>query len=81
MDKNNFLYPRSTYHGNFEPKNLVFNDNLQEFSQTIGYIANLQTGGKISSFQAYLKVKAAYKRLKRSKKALGISESNSQEDA
>lgn len=70
MDKHDFLYPRSTFYGEFSPKNLVFNANLQEFSQTISYIANLQTGGKISPFQAYQQIKAAYKRLKHSKKEL-----------
>lgn len=70
MDKDDFLYPRSTFYGEFNPKNLVFNANLQEFSQTINYIANLQTGGKISPFQAYQQIKAAYKRLKHSKKEL-----------
>ncbi len=70
MDKHDFLYPRSTFYGEFNPKNLVFNANLQEFSQTINYIANLQTGGKISPFQAYQQIKAAYKHLKHSKKEL-----------
>ena len=78
MDKHNFLYPRSTYHGEFKPEYLVFNANLQEFSQSIGYIANLQTGGKISPIQAYEQIKAAYKCLKRSKKELGIGSNNSQ---
>ena len=77
MEKHDFLYPRSSYYGKFEPKYLVFNANLQEFSQTISYIANLQTGGKISSFQAYQRVKAAYKRLKQSKKELEIGKSDS----
>jgi hypothetical protein len=80
MDKQDFLYPRSSYHGEFQPKYLVFNANLQEFSQSIGYIANLQTGGKISPFQAYQQIKAAYKYLKRSKKELGIGDNNSQQD-
>lgn len=79
MDKHDFLYPRSYYHGEFQPKYLVFNDNLQEFSQRIDYIANLQTGGKISPNQAYQQIKAAYKCLKRSKKELGIGNNNSQQ--
>ncbi|MEO1430900.1 MAG: hypothetical protein AAFV71_17915 [Cyanobacteria bacterium J06633_8] len=79
MGKNNFVYSCSSYHEGFE-KNLVFNADLQEFSQTIINITSLQTGGKISSFQAYLQVKAAYKRLKRSKKVLQIGDSDSQQD-
>lgn len=76
MEKNNFLYSGSPYDTGFE-KNLVFNANLQEFCQTISNITNLQTLGKISSSQAYLQIKAAYKRLKHSKKSLGITNNNS----
>ena len=80
MDKHDFLYSRSTYHGDLEGNYLVFNGYLQEFSQTIGYIANLQTGGKISQNQAFVQIKDAYKRLKHCKKVLGIGNSNSQQD-
>ena len=69
MDKHDFLYPRRFYRGDLQPKNVVFNANLQEFSQTVEYIANLQTGGKISAELAYQQIRAAYKRLKHSKKA------------
>ena len=78
MDKDDFLYPRSYYRGEFDRKSLIFNANLQEFSQTIGYIANLQTGGKMTPFQAYQEIKLAYKRLKHSKKELDIDSNNSQ---
>ena len=71
-DKNNFLYPRSPYHGNVQPENLVFNANLQEFAQKISYICNLETGGKIPPQEAYKKIKKLWKKLKRSKKELGI---------
>ncbi|MEM7555598.1 MAG: hypothetical protein AAF378_16160, partial [Cyanobacteria bacterium P01_A01_bin.84] len=64
MDKHDFLYPRSFYNGDFKPNNLVFNANLQEFSQAVGYIVNLQTGGKISPLQAYKQIQKAYKSLK-----------------
>lgn len=69
-----FLYPRHHYHGKFTPQNLTFNANLQEFSQAVGYICALETGGKISSQEAYQQIKKLYKQLKRSKKALGIGE-------
>ena len=42
--KNNFLYPKSSYHGEFlpsNPNNLLFNADLQEFAQ-ISYIALLK---------------------------------------
>ncbi|OKH43304.1 hypothetical protein NIES2101_30845 [Calothrix sp. HK-06] len=73
-DKDKFLYPRSRYYGQFDPKNLVFNANLQEFAQKIGYITALETSGKLSPEDAYNQVKALWKQLKRSKKELGIGE-------
>jgi hypothetical protein len=72
LDKHEFLYPRHTYQGKFTPINFVFNDNLQEFSQSVLYISGLHTGGKLSSEEAYKKVKKLWKQLKRSKKAMAI---------
>jgi hypothetical protein len=74
QDKNNFLYPQSRYYGKFEPEKLVFNANLQEFSQKISYITCLETGGKISQEDAYKQIKALWKELKNSKKQLAIGE-------
>ncbi|WP_017654203.1 DUF7219 family protein [Fortiea contorta] len=67
-----FLYPRSAYHGQFKPEHLVFNANLQEFSQKVSYICNLQTGGKISPEEAYQEIHLLWKQLKRAKKELEI---------
>ncbi|MBN3925702.1 hypothetical protein [Nostoc sp. NMS4] len=72
QDKNNFLYPRSRYYGKFQPENLVFNANLQEFSQKISYITSLETGGKLSQEEAYEQIKALWKQLKHSKKQLAL---------
>jgi hypothetical protein len=72
QDKNSFLYPRSRYYGKFQPENLVFNANLQEFSQKISYITCLETGGKLSQEEAYEQIKALWKELKHSKKQLAI---------
>ncbi|MFN6488264.1 MULTISPECIES: hypothetical protein [unclassified Nostoc] len=72
QDKNSFLYPRSRYYGKFQPENLVFNANLQEFSQKISYITCLETGGKLSQEEAYEQIKALWKELKQSKKQLAI---------
>ncbi|MEL6163474.1 MAG: hypothetical protein AAFR37_06830 [Cyanobacteria bacterium J06628_3] len=76
-DKENFLYPRSRYYGQFNPEDLVFNANLQEFAQKTGYIVNLQTSGKITSEEAYRQIKALWKKLKHSKKELGIDDETS----
>ncbi|MEH1924498.1 DUF7219 family protein [Nostoc sp.] len=72
QDKNSFLYPRSRYYGKFQPENLVFNANLQEFAQKITYITCLETGGKLSQDEAYERIKVLWKQLKHSKKQLAI---------
>jgi hypothetical protein len=72
--KNNFLYPRAPYHGEFKPENLAFNANLQEFAQKVSYICNLETAGKLGNADAYKKIKALWKELKLSKIGLGIGE-------
>jgi hypothetical protein len=73
-DENNFFYPRSRYYGQVKPENLVFNANLQEFAQKVGYITNLETNGKLNPEDAYEQIKALWKQLKHSKKELGIAQ-------
>jgi hypothetical protein len=70
--KSNFLFPQSRYRGNFKPENLVFNANLQEFSQRVSYITNLETNGKMTPEESYREIKALWKSLKQSKKSLQI---------
>jgi hypothetical protein len=70
----NFLHPRSSYHGKVKPENLVFNANLQEFAQKVSYICNLETAGKIETKEAYKKIKDLWKALKTSKHELRIGE-------
>ncbi|WGV27075.1 DUF7219 family protein [Halotia branconii] len=71
-DKNKFIYPRSRYYGQTKPENLVFNANLQEFTQIVSYISCLETSGKLAPLEAYQQIKAVWKQLKHSKKKLGI---------
>jgi hypothetical protein len=78
-EKDDFLYPRSTYRGEVKPENLVFNANLQEFAQKVSFICNLETNGKMAPLDAYQQIKALYKQLTQSKKELGIGESPFQE--
>ncbi|MBW4615592.1 MAG: hypothetical protein KME21_20410 [Desmonostoc vinosum HA7617-LM4] len=66
VDKHNFLYHRYQYSGKFTPSQLVFNANLQEFSQRVGYICNLQTGGKLSHTEAYQQIEALWEQIKQS---------------
>jgi hypothetical protein len=72
QEKEDFLYPRSRYYGEFSPEHLAFNANLQEFAQRITYICCLETGGKLTPDEAYKQIKQSWKDLKRSKKGLGI---------
>lgn len=65
-----FLTPRSKYQGEFSPQGLAFNANLQEFAQRVSLICGLETGGKISSAQAYDDIKKLWKEVKASKKNL-----------
>ena len=68
--KDDFLYSQARYRGEFSPENLAFNANLQEFTQKVGYICALETNGKISTKEAYDRIKKLWRQLKASKKAL-----------
>jgi len=72
MKQQDFLEPRSRYYGRFNPQNLVFNANLQEFACKISYISNLETAGKLTNEEAYQKISLLWERLKRSKQELKI---------
>ena len=69
-----FLYSNNRYHGDFKPENLVFNNNLQEFTQRVSFICSLETSGKLTPEESYRQIKALWKELKRSKKELGIGQ-------
>lgn len=58
------------YHGDFTPANLVFNDNLQEFSYQVSIICALETSGKITPQEAYKRIKKLWKQVEESKKNL-----------
>ncbi|MCU0525624.1 MAG: hypothetical protein MUF72_12455 [Elainella sp. Prado103] len=68
--KEQFFYPRARYYGEFNPENLAFNANLQEFAQKVAFICGLETGGKISPDEAYEEIRRLWKTLKRSKAEL-----------
>lgn len=67
-EKEDFLYPKSKYRGEFTPQNMAFDQNLQEFSQKISIICSLENNGKLTSTEAYKKIKQLWKQLKTSKK-------------
>ena len=72
MKLHQYLYPYASYQGAMKPQNLVFNANLQEFAQSIGYIANLETAGKISPQKAYKQVRELWEELEASYQGLEI---------
>jgi hypothetical protein len=78
-DKTAFFYPRSRYRGHYTPDTLVFNANLQEFAQRVGYISSLETGGHLSPEDAYQQLRSLWSQLRDSAQNLGIS-LNSPED-
>ncbi len=71
-----FLFANNRYNGDFKPENLVFNSNLQEFTQKISFICSLETAGKLKPEEAYQQIKGLWKDLKRTKKQLGIGAQN-----
>ncbi len=74
FDKEAFIYARSTYRGEFTPQRLIFNANLQEFAHRVGIICGLETGGKITTEEAYREIKKLWKALKASWENLGFPE-------
>jgi hypothetical protein len=68
--KDNFLFPLGGYHGEFSPGNLAFNANLQEFAQKVAYICGLETNGKISTVEAYERIRELWHQLQASKEQL-----------
>ena len=76
LSKENFIAPHAPFRGEFSPEHLVFDANLQEFAGRVMTISNLETGGKLSPEDSYRQIKALWKELKRSKKSLGIGQTN-----
>ena len=70
--KNNFLYPKSPYRGYLTNETVIFNAKFQEFAQKLGFIANLHTGGKLSSDQAYLRVESLWSDLESSTQGINL---------
>lgn len=76
MDVTNFLLPRARYRGAVKPENLVFNANLQEFSQRVMLISSLETNGKISPAESYQQIGDLWEQLSRSYQQLAIGNSS-----
>ncbi|WP_264324732.1 DUF7219 family protein [Romeriopsis navalis] len=70
FNKEQFMYPRAKYRGEFTPENLAFNANLQEFAQRVSTLCSLETSGKIPPEETYKEIKKMWKALKASKRNL-----------
>lgn len=68
--KDQFMHAIGRYRGKFTPQQLAFNSNLQEFASRVSLICGLETGGKISTDDAYGQIKDLWNQLKQSKKEL-----------
>jgi len=77
-DKEAFLYPRYSFQGETTLPNIVFDANLQEFSQRVAMICALETGGKISPQEAYQQIKQLWRQLKVAKENILGSEDTPQ---
>ena len=53
-----------------DPKDFIMDESLQSFASDIGIVCALEAGGKITPQEAYKKIKARWKELKKAKKAL-----------
>ena len=61
--KENFFYPIASYHGSLSKEKAIINTKLQIFAHKVGFIANLQTSGKIPPQEAYSQVESLWKDL------------------
>jgi hypothetical protein len=75
IEKEDFIYPYRSYHGKETLPDIIFDANLQEFSDRVAIICALENGGKISPEEAYKQIKELWKEMKASKKNL-LDQSN-----
>lgn len=64
----------------FQPEDMLFDANLQEFANKVGIICALEGNQKLTTSEAYDRIKGLWKQLKRSKKGLRIGEGDLPED-
>lgn len=75
MTNQNFLRVKRPYHGKLAPEHpevLLFDANLQEFAQKVGYISCLETSGKLPPEIAFQEVEELWEKLKDATESLGL---------
>jgi hypothetical protein len=73
-NRSDFIHHRRRYFSIGQPQNLVFNDNLREFAERVGYISSLETEGRLTPEDFYHRIEKLWQELKNSKKQLKIGE-------
>ncbi|NMG57307.1 hypothetical protein E1H12_01930 [Geitlerinema sp. P-1104] len=76
MNRSKFLTTKYPYHGSFSSENpevLLFDANLQEFAQKVGYISCLETSGKLAPDLAFKEIEFLWKQLQQTRDSLGLS--------
>jgi hypothetical protein len=66
------LYQNTSFHGQMNPENLIFNDRLQAFNQKVGFICSLETAGKLTPQESLLQIQALWRDLKQVGSQVGI---------
>ncbi|USR92417.1 hypothetical protein NEA10_06780 [Phormidium yuhuli AB48] len=75
MNRADFLTTKRPYHGTVPPDHpevLLFDANLQEFAQKVGYISCLETSGKLPPDLAFKEIEALWTKLQKTKNAMGL---------
>jgi hypothetical protein len=72
MNASEFIYPRASYGGSGSPELREFDQQLQEFAQRVGYIAGLETGGKMTPEESYRALQSLWNNLSETSRSLGV---------
>jgi hypothetical protein len=72
MNASEFIYPRASYGGSGSPELREFEQQLQEFAQRVGYIAGLETGGKMTAEESYRALQSLWNNLSETSRTLGV---------
>jgi hypothetical protein len=66
------LYQNTSFHGQINPENLIFNDRLQAFNHKVGFICSLETAGKLTPQESLLQIQVLWQDLQQVGNQVGI---------
>jgi hypothetical protein len=70
--RESLLYQTTSFYGQINPENLIFNDRLQVFNQKVGFICSLETAGKLTPQESLLQIQALWQDLQQVGNQIGI---------